>query len=445
MRRLVSQTLGSFSRNAYDGKSALQKDPLNIAWEVSFQLKEEMNSQLDINIQCSLSDWNDKRKTVYSREGIDEKHNCTLECVSKGNIDVICDRYNLYGCIESGKFHICKTDGSCNNTITNADSVILCLFSKRILSSVVDYRPFGSSNSNKASSEKGDADESGGCDMSESSESETEEEVLDPLKVEGENTDEMDGELMKFLGIVNLNNSNTLERYTGRKRKRKTKTRKVFIRGNPVLYSEAKSIINDLLFDDRVRRMINEKKEIELQKKGADEVRKYYKSCKKTNIMPSIHCVDSAYDEAINQKRLLPDTSRYKHLVDRYALICCKLWSRAMDTPFFVERSSGFHFCQHVMGSLYVMQHGLRDATRTVTILPEDKFLYMSLPSQSDLQYFTPTLKSIKAYRKCDITKGKNNMKESFNTATLEFCVNLSKEIQAFYDASQQSGPSENL
>ena len=61
--------------------------------------------------------------------------------------------------------------------------------------------------------------------------------------------------------------------------------------------------------------------------------------------------------------------------------------------------------------------------------LKEDKFLLSNLPDQLDLAKITPSMGSKKPYTKSDITKGRNNMKQSINSLTHEEIEDLIDDL----------------
>ena len=483
--------LGSFSRNTYSNKSKPPKvDIQSLIWQEAIQpdcnfMAREINELRDI-----ITEWHEKRNVKYGVTSLLEGHSCGMDCVKSGNIEVISWPHNLYGCIDSGVHHRCKSNGECKNTITNSESVNICLYSNQMIDVVMESRPYGDPVKNRHESGSGkrkhddidyDDDEPAFvptlnsrhktnkklghrssedvefelfckefCDDGDSVEPHSIQKIAVPLDppvinpsvspVEGQEANTIPIPDVEGVTITEEEQSATQAPFYGSKYivgstpVKKSKKRKCFSNNNhPSLVIAAKTIIEDLIFNSTTRNQINARIERELNADGLNNARKYVKHCRRAKIRPLQKTIDDIFDHCINKKCLMRIIPMDRAAQTRYAEVCCRLWTEMMKTPYFKDNSSGFHFKEHVMGTLYIMQAGLQDSTKTADILPQDKFLYEGLPSQSDLKDIKPSLRAHKEYKKSDITQGRNIIKYSINSAELPFCENLSKIIQTAF------------
>lgn len=103
------------------------------------------SAKLDPRSDLLIRSWLLKRKNIYSHLAgkFVQDHRCSLECVKLGYIQTIDESSQIYGCLLSGKHHICRPDKKCVQTIINDDSGYVCLFSQRLTGTVIDPRLFG--------------------------------------------------------------------------------------------------------------------------------------------------------------------------------------------------------------------------------------------------------------------------------------------------------------
>lgn len=186
-------------------------------------------------------------------------------------------------------------------------------------------------------------------------------------------------------------NNNTLPTKNTEPPPKKTKIRKCFSSSyTPGLIQETRNIIYDLLYNKSQRRAINNAKEKALRKAAMAAVQKYAKDCNKKGKLPLLHTLDDIFDLYRNQKRLLPLISEDKHRTAVYTKIIIDLWTCMIATPWFEKHRSRFHFNQHVIATLYLMQKGyyIKDpkTNEEYCILPKDLYLCINLPPQVDLK-----------------------------------------------------------
>lgn len=464
--------LGSFSRNSYSNRTKESKDVGKAVWTDLSKIPVDNKTYQDEQIEALLNEWHEKRAVVYNRTGILESHKCGTDCFTNLFVERITADFHLYGCIESGNHHLCKTNSDCELTFTNSESVRLCLYSKGMIDVVIDSNPYGDPEKNRYGSGVGGDDDREGYDVSKGDgddylddsgtlDDHRYSEQLLPLPFgkllesvlgkESTNDKELSGgendRSREDASCITTSSSseNTVamtESLNKTKRlvdsiisgkrdpnAKRYKRRRCFDCEDPSLIAEANAIIKDLLFNEDVRRRINVAREEELRENGRSKVRKYYKRCKHASIRPTIQTVDWVYEQAINAKRLLRVIPLDKELLSKYARVCTQLWAAMLQSNHFKDNKSGYHFNEHVIGTLYTMQVGLKDPENKVSILPEDEFLYNNLPPYADLKYIPPSLPSIDDYKKGDVTNGRNNIKNSINSVGFEFHKRLSLEI----------------
>ena len=464
-KKVTSSSLGSFSRSNYINRSSsLSKTKLNeISWKESSELIKEAKTEKKLLLIDIIKDWNTRRSVMYGCNEIIPDHRCDMKCIKEHSIEQLPEINNLYGCIDSGTYHLCGANSDCKYTFTNLDSAIVCLFSKKTIEQTIDFSFYGNSDHNKDSGQteeceegyavgKNDDNDNGDLEQDEQdqigiipsgilsstaySSIEEIEEELEFIMSNQQEEEETNNSLViedkekiqgkRTIGIKDKRFMKTL------KREKRSKKRKCFNIEDPSLMNSAKSVIEDLLFNNKIRSELNEQKEEKHRSNAISSVRKYYKTCKRLKSYPLLWKVDETYAHEIDRKvllRIIPYKDDMKQLVLKYSAMCCKLWHWIIKTPFFNKGKSGFHFKQHVMGSLYIMREGLMDHENKYTILPKETFLAENLPSHQDLSETSPYIKIMKDYKKSIITNGKNVIRSSLNSANESMCKTIAEEI----------------
>lgn len=460
-KKVTSSSLGSFSRSNYINKnSSLSKKKLNeISWKESSELLKDAKTEKKLLLIDVIKDWNTRRSVIFGCDSIIPDHRCDMRCMKDHSIEKLTEIDNLYGCIDSGAYHLCGANSECKLTFTNLDSAIVCIFSKKTIEQTIDFSFYGNSDHNKDSGQTEECEEGyvvSKNDDNDNADFEQEEQdqigiissgILDPTTfgsieeeiefILGTQEEETNNSMViedkekiqdnkRTIGIKDKGFMKTL------KREKRSKKRKCFNVEDPILMISAKSVIEDLLFNNKIRSELNEQKEQKHKSTAISSVRKYYKTCKRLKVFPFLWKVDETYAHEIDRKvllRIIPYKEDMKQLVLKYSKMCCKLWYWIIKTPFFGKGKSGFHFKQHVMGSLYIMREGLMDHSNKYTILPKETFLAENLPSHQDLSETSPYIKIMKDYKKSIITNGKNVIRSSLNSASESMCKSIADEI----------------
>lgn len=91
-----------------------------------------------------LERWHAIRREEYGMKAIDDGHMCTVTgCVDTGSIQCVDADLALYGCINSGRHHVCNVDRDCTQLYTTADGGVFCIFSRRFVETYVDTTRWG--------------------------------------------------------------------------------------------------------------------------------------------------------------------------------------------------------------------------------------------------------------------------------------------------------------
>jgi hypothetical protein len=395
-------------------------------------------------IDALIAKWNSKRQNVYGISTYDKSHVCVNSVCSK-SIELISKEYNLFGCIKSGKTHQCFRDDQCKITMTSKDCETVCIFSNVAIGQVTaflyqkadtnkeDYNVGsdgeGNDNNDYADGEDEDGGEDGGDDDDVADGGggtvEKEDAIIDkdvdnatPAKVDTLilALDDIDDDLKEDDHLMLPKQRRKMARSLVSKKKH----RGIFDPANlQSLRDQAKVIITDLLFNASSRQMITKQRELENEANAAYKVKSYYKKCKKKQIRPNLLKADDVYEHGLNLKRLYSVLPYDDERAREYVNTVVSLWLVMLETSYCEERSSKFHFKQHVIACLYLMSEDyfLNTPEGRLHIFHKDPFLEENMFLEPDLKDVKCTLSITQSgaatYVNPNITDGRNNIKTS--------------------------------
>lgn len=424
----------------------------NIWKDVNF-LKKHKNKDRDEIIRETIDNWLEKRNKKYGFTK-DDNHVCSYKgCFETGSIVTIDRENNVYGCLKSGKTHVCNTTSECKSTFVK-DGIIICIMSGNAKEIFIDKSKYGNSNTNCQDYNKCEEGFGEGGEEEEGYENKEEEE--EDEEEDGQQTKEdMDetfllenmGDMdMMFLPTTqnfdNWNEEQEVEKHKRQKRKtespnknkKKAKTKKKNKDIN-CLRSEYTKIMEDLLYNKSLRKRINDEKDAAMSLKAQTEMKRYYKECMNQQMRPIKPRADDIYAMYRNEKPLLFLLEYDSERVSYYFKIIYQIWNFVLDCNHYKEQTSKIHFKQHVLGTLYIMsEYGYRFTNKDgedVTILPIDRYLATYLPKSNELSMMTTQKINSNSYCKNDITSGRNNIKKSICSMTDNKKLELANRIKS--------------
>ena len=188
--------------------------------------------------------------------------------------------------------------------------------------------------------------------------------------------------------------------YTPKKKQKTTRKRDPFkSKQRDKYYSLASSIVRNLLFSENRRKILEEREKV-IKKEVTKKCVKYKRECQKYGKEPQEKHLKQIYRAQLKNRRIVDILEEDPEMTTKYADQIVKLWYFMGKTPYAITNRSRLHFKEHVLGTLYLLQYGVRFETQE--ILKQDLFLYQQLPPIHD----------IKAYNldKKEITMGKNTI-----------------------------------
>lgn len=369
-----------------------------------------------------IRNWLKFRNEVYGRSNIDKDHACTYRCALSDSIHLIDAALNLYGCIESGKYHFCEPENlNCPHTMLNKDGTFTCIFSGIDMGVLIDDNMY----------KKADT----GTDHHNNECHEFEELKMERLlkkksdlslslndNISIPDVDEEEGEY----SIYNWVDSSAT------KRKQKKQQRKSLTKINDSnLRKDIESIIYDLIYNSSERIRIDKKRVREMKKSAINTIHKYYKKCKRNKSRPIRHYIEKIYDNQMNKKRRMRPLKLDRTRLLYYSNVIINLWKIIINTDYCAKNKSKFHIKQHTIGTLYLLQTPLfingedelsdqdQDQNQNQNlIMPRDEFLYNQLPHENNLKEWQSCHTKHWNYSKGDVTKGRNNFKLALNSIT---------------------------
>lgn len=163
------------------------------------------------------------------------------------------------------------------------------------------------------------------------------------------------------------------------------------------LYREAERIVSSLLYGPG-RAKANDYKNRLIRTVADKEIRRYFKSSIRSNVLPNRMQVLAIRLNVEARKRRMAILPASNDRVRHYASLAIRLWYRLKATPYAASSGSRLLFSDHVLGFLNLSTYGL--VIDSVTIIEQDEFLWQHMPPISDLRFF--------GFAKKSITAGKN-------------------------------------
>lgn len=393
-------------------------------------------------VQYLISNWLEKRHVWKSAwKNVDNNHQCDVTCI-ENSIECISEEFNLWGCLVSGKTHQCFKDDRCKSTLTSVDQETVCIFSRSIVGKITQFTPF-----EKTESSRGDINYDSGIENNFDADADVTNEEIREFEQQLSMYDDFYTENPL---LENTNETNTKQSTDSVKIKKKrgpkngskrSKQRKCFDLTNiNDLISQAKTVIDDLIYNANTRKKINAKTD---EKCTDDAIRSaigYYKKSKNQEVIPCLLKIDSIFESELNKKRLYKCPQYNEDKVNHYVNIIVKLWRVIVNSPYCkgiddpnkknrkrVRRdanASQFQPREHAVACLYMMKRNYKIHVNGKVLLlwDKDEFLENNLFDESDLKevpisntIFTDKTRNdkIKTYSKNDITNGRNNIKTS--------------------------------
>ncbi len=379
-----------------------------------------------VSVEAALSQWHAMRRSEFGMTVIDYAHMCTRQhCIQSASIQVIEPSLRLYGCLNSGVYHVCNRDIACTVRYTSQDGGVFCMFSMYFIETWVDGTRYGevmpvkdfytAATSRPSDSVQQERAESPWNEMlcgdappvEEGKRMEFAMRVIEPERdmetvaeatnvevraivgdcgAEGEIAD--GGEEVPRIGLNTpslfllqrqssgvggvsraLAPTEYLTRYTSRDIAR----------------------IIETLFDVKYRRELAQRFHAAAETTALDDLCRYYRLCAETYARPNAHVRDSICYVARAHEPFITQPGRLDaDLLARFKAFVYELWRVMLATPHFTRFPNKFRLINHVVGALYMLREpfslAAADGTVFEEILPRDDFLFEHLPAQSQLR-----------------------------------------------------------
>jgi hypothetical protein len=432
---------------------------MDLAWDdlsyftERYNLSKESKSIDKSEVDLLIDEWQTKRATVYSKKDIDKSHKCSLvgEQNCSKSITVISKELLIYGCITSGKVHQCFRDEKCP-TFTSSDRETICMYSKIAIGKITEMIQYTRTDASKEDNNMYNSDN----ELNENTDIPYED--VHEMQIQAKPLKSVLPEITNFIP-ADLLESEQIDNNKGNEgnkkdfvNEKKSKQRKCFDETNTNdVIEQARSVIIDLLFTPSIRKKINALREEENMIQAKRDVTKYYKDCVSKKVRPMITVVDDKFEHSNNKKRLYATLTYNEDKVAYYTNAIARLWKVIIKTPYCrgidfdnngVKINNGhkkreanlpqFHTRQHAVGCLYLMKAGYKihanDFSKEINVFRKDQFLEDNLFAEGDLKDVPiqdsvknsnnkKKDKEVKVYSKCDITSGRNNIKNSILSA----------------------------
>jgi hypothetical protein len=343
------------------------------------------------------AEWLDMRARYYGIfDPINNDHSCfQSDCKISNNIVNFDD--NCFGCVESGKIHICNSTNDCNYKFVNNNEMIICYFSGYEISSI--YKAENDFYSKEKGLKLDDEEDNNNINN----------DVSITNNIEAEESTQSKPNMKKFsqINIRIKRDKNEME-----------------VRD---IGTKINSIVSDLLYNDKERNRIDSARKKELNLLCRKSIDKYYRQFKKKKTRPNYwNVIGIIQQQSIKKQRLI--TIPYDHdRVKFYTDIIHILWVIIHQSEFYREKKTKLNARQHVLGALYILNSPTKNEDIGYSINCDD-YLYRYLPSQNDLKEW-----SNGKYDKSDITDGRNNIKAaiaSFSNSEKELYFELILKIR---------------
>ncbi len=322
-------------------------------------------------------------------------HLCSsASCAQEKRIELIDSETQFYVCTRSGFYHFCKGKNDCLDRSVNMDLEIVCAFSGIVVDiNLTDWRQDASKNG-------GNQDDDSLCM-----------EVCDSNE-EGEGDGEGDG-----VGVaINREYSMPLPEERPKRRSRGKKTQGgIFIKSQTDdLTKQIRLIVHDLLYNTKERERLNEIKKRSMKKQAETNVKKYFKTMKNEKTRPCRPFLEDKFAHYMFTKKLLGELPHNQIRVTIYANFILIIYNYIRQSSYYQENMSRFHIKHHTLACLYLFCNPFSISKNHQ--LPKDDFLIAQLPHLNDLVLWKGDELKLTGYKKSHITKGKNNIRKSFNS-----------------------------
>lgn len=392
-----------------------------LAWREYMECVAEQSAPRDLShpeIQEKVERWRKGRRLVLTNNShVNPSHCCTkVRCLDGGLIDVIDRNERLFGCLASGRAHLCMGDDSCYAQYTDVSGMRTCILSS------LEIGPFRDSSVYSRKPDTGKDDQECNSDYYE----EPDDDDLD----QEDPVDMLDEETREFAAGMEQEGGHETRlekklrlltnRAQARERPQEKKKKEFNMTLVKKLSDDARTIIGHILFTPSVRRKLNDEREAEGKRLGREALDKYYKECCTNRTIPYAHVANQRYQKALNSVFMLLETAETPMgCADRWVETIVCLWRAMSYTPYFQRNHSNFHFKQHVIATLYMMKNGLSfDAYK---LLPPSRDLQLCLPHKTDLHLFTPAhYTKAQQYTKSAATQGTKNIHNCFSGLDLK-------------------------
>ena len=391
------------------------------------------------------------------------EHRCNLSGGGKysrcqPNLILIDKETFLYGCIKSGKHHICRSmikpelpilrsiSDDCIDILITEDADHICIFSGVSLRTTITHYTEKSQRNSFLTGNDNDDDE----DASNSNSSG--ESLLTPYEKNADflETTQNLTRYYKTAALGSTNNNNTQKPDTKDNsssvlpKKSHTPKNRRGLPPNPArkleiiktLELKATAIINQLLYDKNAMESITEQRSNQFQVAFSNKILHYTKYCNTHKKLPSAHVIMEIYYGEQDQfpvPNKIDDNSITRKLIHSYSQICVKLWKTMRSKC----RLKTCNYHQFVIGFLYMMK---RDVTKDGNLItPKDVFLEKFLPNERDLRFYVKNVDFVKQQSARKKEREKSKSFEDSRDAPLLLLENQSSIIRKIILRSEKN------
>lgn len=405
-----------------------------------------------------------------------ESHQCELK---RCKIETISFKENLYGCLSSGAVHLCEPrERMCERTVVSNDCEYMCIFSGAI--SPIPY--FDETRFNVGAADlKGrvidfeqdmtdvtidHAFEDYGEEAAGEDQTEWAERMLnapDPKIEIGHKKQEgggggkrqltsqisLEDEWAEFISMENIqeffnqvhinleliNGSHGVR--LGLKLSKTLEHRKIGLR---LLSERVDTVITDLLLNTPERIRLNKELKDYARKQALEAVRKYYKTALQEDQRPFVQVGDDIYDQALqdnyhNPLLIAPKLIDEKHRFELKQIIL-KLWFVVYNIEPVARQQKRLFIKDHAVALLNSIKDGLsivlKGTGQKLVLREPDKEVGQLFPAPALLESIQSTGKDSWVYHKNDITTGRRNLLNAFQSIAgkPDFVRELCRQLQ---------------
>ena len=389
---------------------------------------EAVAKEEPVSVEAALRQWHAMRCSEYGMTVIDYAHMCTRKhCIETESIQMIEPSLHLYGCLNSGVYHICNKDTGCTVRYTSHDGGVSCMFSMYFIETWVDISKFGmvmpvkdfytapTSRPDSVQQEGGERAASPLNEMlcgdappvEEGKRVEFAMRVIEPERDMATVAEATNVEVRAIVGDCGAEAEisgggedvpriglDTSSLYL--MQQQHTDVGGVSRTLAPTEYltrytSRDIAKIIETLFDVKYRRDLAHRFHSASETTALDDLCRYYRLCAETHARPNVHVRDSICHVARADEPTITQPGRLDgvHLA-RFKAFVYELWRVMLATPHFTRFPNKFRLINHVVGALYMLREpfslAAADGTVLQEILPRDEFLFKHLPAQSQLR-----------------------------------------------------------